>query len=151
MRRSRSIPIPLHLFPANSGQILVQARNTPKPSSMVPFQRDSAFVGREDILAKIRGKHEQVGSHSRVALVGLGGVGSVFRLLLLGEAGLTSLVGSLRLPSNTRIERRSLGRKPGCFGCMRAMRIGSSKRIEILLPRSNFLDAITRRLISSSS
>ncbi|KAF2185579.1 hypothetical protein K469DRAFT_687903 [Zopfia rhizophila CBS 207.26] len=54
-----------------------RAQNRPKPSSMVPFQRDSAFVGREDILAKIREKFEQAASqdHSRVALVGLGGVG----------------------------------------------------------------------------
>jgi hypothetical protein len=44
---------------------------------MVPFQRDGAFVGREYALAKIREKLEQATSqdHSRVALVGLGGVG----------------------------------------------------------------------------
>ncbi|KAF2180317.1 hypothetical protein K469DRAFT_715560 [Zopfia rhizophila CBS 207.26] len=55
----------------------LRVQTRPKPSSMVPFQRDSAFVGREDILAKICGKHKQAASqnHSRVALVGLGGVG----------------------------------------------------------------------------
>ncbi|KAF1966818.1 hypothetical protein BU23DRAFT_312572, partial [Bimuria novae-zelandiae CBS 107.79] len=44
---------------------------------MVPFQRDSTFVGREDILAKIREKLEQPApqDHSRLALVGLGGIG----------------------------------------------------------------------------
>ncbi|KAF7502175.1 hypothetical protein GJ744_006771 [Endocarpon pusillum] len=44
---------------------------------MVPFQRDGAFVGRQDILAKLDEKNNQVASpnHSRVALVGLGGVG----------------------------------------------------------------------------
>jgi hypothetical protein len=44
---------------------------------MVPFRRDSAFVGREDILVEIGEKFEQAASqdHSRVALVGLGGVG----------------------------------------------------------------------------
>ncbi|KAF2186789.1 hypothetical protein K469DRAFT_570907 [Zopfia rhizophila CBS 207.26] len=53
------------------------SQNRPKPSIIVPFQRDSAFVGREDILAKIRKKLEQAVSqdHNRVALVGLGGVG----------------------------------------------------------------------------
>ncbi|KAM5358060.1 hypothetical protein ACJZ2D_015635 [Fusarium nematophilum] len=53
------------------------AQNRPKPSIMVPFQRDSAFVGRENIIAKILEKHEQAAAddHSRVALVGLGGVG----------------------------------------------------------------------------
>ncbi|OCK73870.1 hypothetical protein K432DRAFT_220962, partial [Lepidopterella palustris CBS 459.81] len=54
-----------------------QAPSRPKPSIMVPFQRDSAFVGREGILAMIREKHGKEASqdHSRVALVGLGGVG----------------------------------------------------------------------------
>ena len=44
---------------------------------MVPFQRDSAFVGREDIMVKIGKKFEYAASqdHSRVALVGLGGIG----------------------------------------------------------------------------
>lgn len=44
---------------------------------MVLFQRDSAFVGREDILVKISEKFKEAASqdHSRVALVGLGGVG----------------------------------------------------------------------------
>jgi hypothetical protein len=42
---------------------------------MVP--RDSTFVGRGDILTKIREKLEQAASpdHSRLALVGLGGIG----------------------------------------------------------------------------
>ncbi|KAH8727391.1 hypothetical protein GQ44DRAFT_758100 [Phaeosphaeriaceae sp. PMI808] len=55
----------------------LRAHNRPKPSSMVPFQRDSAFVGREDILAEIEKKLKQAGlqDHGRVALVGLGGVG----------------------------------------------------------------------------
>lgn len=44
---------------------------------MVPFSRDKDFVGREDILAAIREKFEHAASqeYSRVALVGLGGVG----------------------------------------------------------------------------
>ncbi|TVY62681.1 Nephrocystin-3 [Fusarium oxysporum f. sp. cubense] len=55
----------------------LRARNRPKPSILIPFARDSAFVGREDIITKIIGKHEQAATdhHSRVALVGLGGVG----------------------------------------------------------------------------
>ncbi|KAH8689250.1 hypothetical protein GQ44DRAFT_637548 [Phaeosphaeriaceae sp. PMI808] len=55
----------------------LRAFNRPKACSMVPFQRDSAFVGREDILAEIEKKFEQTAlqDHSRVALVGLGGVG----------------------------------------------------------------------------
>jgi hypothetical protein len=52
-------------------------QNRPKPSIRVPFQRDSAFVGRQNILAQIDEKNKQTASstHSRVALVGLGGVG----------------------------------------------------------------------------
>lgn len=49
----------------------------PKPRFMIPFPRDSMFVGREDILAEINRRYEKVAlrSHIRVALAGLGGVG----------------------------------------------------------------------------
>ncbi|OBT40026.1 hypothetical protein VE00_09394 [Pseudogymnoascus sp. WSF 3629] len=55
----------------------LRRQNRLKPSLMFPFQRDSAFVGREDILVKIGEKFRQAASqdHRRVALVGLGGVG----------------------------------------------------------------------------
>jgi len=58
------------LFPA-------QAQNRPEPLLIVPFQRDSMFVGREDIIAEVEKRHKQEASrnHTRVALVGLGGVG----------------------------------------------------------------------------
>ncbi|OCK73381.1 hypothetical protein K432DRAFT_410741 [Lepidopterella palustris CBS 459.81] len=54
-----------------------RAPSRPNPSIIVPFQRDRAFVGREGILAMIREKQgkEALQVHSRVALVGLGGVG----------------------------------------------------------------------------
>ncbi|MCJ1429383.1 hypothetical protein MMC29_007297, partial [Sticta canariensis] len=55
------------------------AQDRLKPSSTVPFPKDDMFVGREDIIANIHKRHEQAASqnnvHSRVALVGLGGVG----------------------------------------------------------------------------
>jgi len=50
----------------------------PKSSSfIIPFPRDSMFVGREDIIADINRRYEQAAlqSHTRLALVGLGGVG----------------------------------------------------------------------------
>ncbi|KAK7419576.1 hypothetical protein QQZ08_010789 [Neonectria magnoliae] len=54
----------------------LRAQNRPKPSIMVPFQRDSTFVGRKDIIAKILELEQAAAdNHSRVALVGLGGVG----------------------------------------------------------------------------
>ncbi|KAH9865613.1 hypothetical protein J1614_009198 [Plenodomus biglobosus] len=42
---------------------------------MVPFAKDDLFVGREDIIAKISGRRAAAPTHTRVALVGLGGVG----------------------------------------------------------------------------
>jgi hypothetical protein len=100
---------------------------------MVPFQRDSAFVGRQDILAKICRKHKQIGlyGHSRVALVRLGGVWLVFQYIILREVVLISLVESLRLPSSTRTE---LGSQPiPCrySGCTRVMRIDLSNSRDI--------------------
>ncbi|KAF1835737.1 hypothetical protein BDW02DRAFT_484246, partial [Decorospora gaudefroyi] len=41
----------------------------------VPFSRDDLFVGREDIIAKVSERRVAASSHTRVALVGLGGVG----------------------------------------------------------------------------
>ncbi|KAF1357152.1 TPR-like protein [Lizonia empirigonia] len=54
-----------------------RAQNRLKPCNMVPFPPDSAFVGREDVLAKLKKIHSgsALPSHSRAALVGLGGVG----------------------------------------------------------------------------
>jgi hypothetical protein len=48
-----------------------------KPSLMIPFPRDRMFVGREAIMADINRRYEQgtLQSHTRLALVGLGGVG----------------------------------------------------------------------------
>ncbi|KAJ4267004.1 hypothetical protein NW762_003102 [Fusarium torreyae] len=52
------------------------AKNGPKPCLMIPFQRDCAFVGREDIIASIFEIHKAAANnHNRVALTGLGGVG----------------------------------------------------------------------------
>ena len=44
---------------------------------MVPFSRDELFIGREDIIAEVSKKREQAAmrTHTRVALVGLGGIG----------------------------------------------------------------------------
>ncbi|ORY00882.1 P-loop containing nucleoside triphosphate hydrolase protein [Clohesyomyces aquaticus] len=42
---------------------------------IVPFARDDSFVGREDTIAKISERKAAASIHTRVALVGLGGVG----------------------------------------------------------------------------
>jgi hypothetical protein len=47
-----------------------------KSPFVIPFPRDSMFVGREDIMANISKIYEAASqSHIRLALVGLGGVG----------------------------------------------------------------------------
>jgi hypothetical protein len=58
-----------------------QAAGPPKDLPMrtkqmftVPFERDTGFVGRSDILEQI---HQKLKHHSRVALAGIGGVGQV--------------------------------------------------------------------------
>ena len=65
--------------PAPATVVSALAQNRLKPSSTVPFPKDDMFVGREEILEDIRLRHEHAASqnhvHSRVALVGLGGVG----------------------------------------------------------------------------
>ena len=43
-----------------------------KPLFMIPFERDSQFVGREDVLLKI---NELSKKEKRIALTGIGGVG----------------------------------------------------------------------------
>ena len=48
-------------------------RPKPQPSNNTPFTRDEDFVARGDVLGRI-GKHLETPG-SRVALVGLGGVG----------------------------------------------------------------------------
>ncbi|GAM43552.1 hypothetical protein TCE0_051r18458 [Talaromyces pinophilus] len=53
-----------------------QARHRPQPCSTVPFKKDPMFVGREDVISAIKGKHGTIGQcHERVALVGLAGIG----------------------------------------------------------------------------
>jgi len=44
---------------------------------MVPFRRDPAFVGREDVLTQLTRQFELEApqDHARVAIVGLGGMG----------------------------------------------------------------------------
>jgi hypothetical protein len=44
---------------------------------MLPFSRDKSFVGREDVLGQIERSVwlDSTTRHSRVALVGLGGIG----------------------------------------------------------------------------
>jgi hypothetical protein len=56
-------------------RILVRPETPPSPLSTVPFARDPDFVSRDTLLHQIHEKSSVSGS--RIALVGLGGVGSV--------------------------------------------------------------------------
>jgi hypothetical protein len=49
--------------------------SSPDVLFMVPFSRDDLFVGRRDIIAKISEKQAASRNHTRVALIGLGGIG----------------------------------------------------------------------------
>lgn len=66
---------------------LEPSETPPEPSSLIPFGRDTDFVPRGDTLDRI---HEACAvPGSRVALVGLGGVGSVSRYCVAKVARLT--------------------------------------------------------------
>lgn len=54
---------------------LVQRQIIIKPLSTVPFRKDPDFVGRHDIIVELDNKFSLLGLHTRVALVGLGGMG----------------------------------------------------------------------------
>jgi hypothetical protein len=66
----------------------------------VPFERDSKFIGREDIIAEI-GRRFEV--QRRVALAGIGGVGWVC-LVTRFDISLTCPIGNPRSPLNTAID-----------------------------------------------
>jgi nucleoside phosphorylase len=71
----------------------------------VPLERNEKFVGREDILVEIAKKRKQAAlrNHFRLALVGLGGIGSVDDLAC-DNRKLTFSLAKPRLPLNMPIE-----------------------------------------------
>ncbi|KAI9685382.1 MAG: hypothetical protein M1822_004513 [Bathelium mastoideum] len=63
-----------------SGSQQTSPANVPNTASsdvlfMVPFPKDNSFIGREDIIANLSEHRAASQAHTRVALVGLGGVG----------------------------------------------------------------------------
>ena len=44
---------------------------------MLPYDKDTHFVGRQDILSDIQDRLSDDSKHVRVAITGIGGVGSV--------------------------------------------------------------------------
>lgn len=48
---------------------------------MIPYSRNPDFVGRNEVLQQLKDRSKSIGeAHSRVALFGLGGVGSLLPL-----------------------------------------------------------------------
>jgi Heterokaryon incompatibility protein (HET) len=94
-----------------------------RPSSTVPFRRDPDFLDR-DILSTLRQKYRPT---SRVALVGLGGVG--YDMSNAKRTTSNFDLGSLNLPSSGRTEFKRNVKKPGFSGCMLALRPDSKKDI----------------------
>jgi nucleoside phosphorylase len=66
----------------------------------VPFERDSKFIGREDVITEIDRRFEL---QRRVALAGIGGVGWVY-LVIRADVSLTCPTGNHRSPLNTAID-----------------------------------------------
>jgi hypothetical protein len=54
---------------------IAQRRIIIKPLSTVPFPKDPDFVGRDSIIAELDAKFSTPATHTRIALVGLGGLG----------------------------------------------------------------------------
>jgi hypothetical protein len=71
--RSREKQVSGQVRANNSDLFSERSETRPEPLSTVPFPQDPDFVGRNDILSQIHEKASIAGS--RVALVGLGGVG----------------------------------------------------------------------------
>jgi hypothetical protein len=61
------------VYAADDSMTLERSETPPKPSSNVPFRRDTDFVDRESIFSQIEEKCAVIGSWT--ALVGFGGVG----------------------------------------------------------------------------
>lgn len=87
------------------------------PSSTVPFRRDPSFVDRH-VFAELESKSNRPGS--RVAMVGLGGVGYEETASSLVHAWLIDLVGSHSSLSNTHTVFNIPLRTRGCSGFMQA-------------------------------
>ena len=95
----------------------------PNPSAIVPFGRDTDFIERGAILDQIHYKCAVPGS--RIALVGLGGVGWVRTPSQIWTADCGE--ASRSLPSNTRTGFKSDRLRRGSSGLTRAMRHGLSR------------------------
>jgi hypothetical protein len=98
-----------------------RANLKPKPHFLVNVQRDDELVGRQDVIAQLNVLITPVERHNRVALVAMGGMGSVFlrknnisfAYLLAAKLGLHSSV-------LLSIENLKMSQYIGCMPRVRA-------------------------------
>jgi hypothetical protein len=105
-----------------------KAHNLPQdPSAIIPFARDRDFIQRGDTLAYLH--HACDAPDSRIALVGLGGVGQVATVKDLRIAA-NYETASHRLPLNMRTKSEKDPLKPGSFGSTPVTQHVASKAFE---------------------
>jgi nucleoside phosphorylase len=112
----------------------------------VPFERDSKFIGREDVITEIDRQFEV---QRRVALAGIGGVGWVY-LVMRVEVSLIHPTGNLRSPLNTAIDSETSTLKAMSSGYMPALSTGWIKHIRTLQGSSVCLAGTIQTLTHSS-
>jgi hypothetical protein len=70
----------------------------------MPFSQDDSFIGREDSIAQINERRTAAPSHTRTALVGIGGVGSVLIYICFVDDTINKLPESRKSRLSMHIE-----------------------------------------------
>lgn len=91
-----------------------------KPHFLVNVQRDDDFVGRQDIMSRLNALVNPVERHNRVALVALGGMGSVCIRKSISFAYLPIAKLGLHLSALLSIRNLRMSQSTGCTLRMRA-------------------------------
>lgn len=75
--------LPIELVSAAMGGTSLEGSAKPMPHYLVKIQRDDDFVGRKDVMDQLDVLLYPKDKHNRVALVALGGMGSVLHFMPL--------------------------------------------------------------------
>lgn len=102
--------------------------NTQHSISTLPFDRDKGFVGREKILTTIE---RRLLVESRVAIAGIGGVGSglpySYLCSLRRQLIFLDILENLKSLSSIATDSKKGTLEAACFGCMLVHQVGSKK------------------------
>lgn len=124
-QEGKDVPAVLRSHQHRADHVAERPKTSPRPSCFVPFRRDPDFVDRAALLDQIRERCSAPAS--RVALVGLGGVGyvqrKIFSLIFVSNVSTESRSWLL----NTVIVLPSARQRHGCSGCTPATRRDWSK------------------------